>query len=153
MSGREAFGLSDSTAPFSGICQEGTFQHFPIQQLLFQGKMLGREALSTLGINSPLFIEKLSGRKAFSTFGFISSFFSGKMSGREALSTFGFIVEGVFLVSTIKELYMYINFTYVVNLFTYQIFSVLFCEFRTIYLPFIIKRQNAQNATEMWQAD
>ncbi len=35
-SGREAFALSDSTAPFSGICQEGTAQHFPIQQLLFR---------------------------------------------------------------------------------------------------------------------
>jgi hypothetical protein len=59
MSGRDCSALSDSTAPFSG-------------------KMLGREALSTLGINSPLFIEKMSGRKAFSTFGFISSFFQGK---------------------------------------------------------------------------
>jgi hypothetical protein len=59
------------------------------------------------------------------------------MSGREALSTFGFIVEGVFLVRTIEELYENVHKLY---LCTYQIFSVLFCDLSTIYLPFIIKK-------------
>ncbi len=131
----EALFFKFNSFSFQGECQEGKRLHFQILQLLFQ-EYVWKRLLSTFRFNSSFFRENVRKgsaqhfrnqqpliyrenvrKESVQYFRIYQLLFSGKMSGREALSTFGFIVEGVFLVSTIEELYENVHKLYLCSTF------------------------------------